>query len=422
MQSAVTNPLDSRQRDHTPSPAGAQAEGDPPREQLLRERPNLTPPPGNPRFPLIDALRALAALMIVGVHVRASIGIGHTWWWFLYELNLGVPVFFAISGFLLYRPFLAARAGLAPGVSVRGFAWRRALRILPGYWVALLVLAIVVGLPGGVLGDGWWRYFGLLQAYDPGTYNSGIQPAWSLSIEAGLYVLLPLVALLIARLTLLGPPRQVAVRALQAIAVLIVGCALLCGYTDGQAADFAGDGLWFLSGMALAAISVERQRSGRAEIVPGASRWPGDVLCWLIAALIYTVLAMRWNPTSLYYPLAGAFGFFAVLPATSMAPARGPVERLLAHRVLASLGVISYGIYLWHKPLIDWLRGPDPQRWNTSRIAETLAALALTLVCAGVSYYLVERPALRLRRSARPARAFASTAPGRAELGRSPVA
>jgi peptidoglycan/LPS O-acetylase OafA/YrhL len=72
-----------------------------------------------------------------------------------------VGVFFALSGFLLYRPYLAARLAGRPQPSTRSFLRRRWLRILPAYWVALTVLAIWPGLPGVFTGD-WWRYYGLL--------------------------------------------------------------------------------------------------------------------------------------------------------------------------------------------------------------------------------------------------------------------
>ena len=86
---------------------------------------------------------------------------------------LGPIVFFAISGFLLYRPWVAARAAGAPAPAAGRYARRRALRILPAYWVALTVLAVFPGITGVFTGD-WWRYYLFLQAYDARTLGLGI--------------------------------------------------------------------------------------------------------------------------------------------------------------------------------------------------------------------------------------------------------
>src|SRR3954467_3934053 len=102
----------------------------------------LTPPEGHPRYPLVDSLRGIAALGVVMFHTSYFLtardtSLGRP----LAHLDSGVAIFFALTGFLLYRPFLAGSLGQAPGVPVRLFYWRRALRIAPAYWVALLVLA-----------------------------------------------------------------------------------------------------------------------------------------------------------------------------------------------------------------------------------------------------------------------------------------
>jgi peptidoglycan/LPS O-acetylase OafA/YrhL len=80
------------------------------------------------------------------------------------RLDIGVTVFFLISGFLLYRPFVLARFHEAQPVRGRDFARRRLLRIVPAYWLALTVLAIYPGLVGIWTHD-WWIYYGFLQIY-----------------------------------------------------------------------------------------------------------------------------------------------------------------------------------------------------------------------------------------------------------------
>src|SRR5919198_5319841 len=86
----------------------------------VTSQPAVAPPPGNPRFPLIDALRAIAALSIFVLHADVTFSGGSHAWYRSYfsRLDIGVTVFFLISGFLLYRPFVAARRHRAPRPSV----------------------------------------------------------------------------------------------------------------------------------------------------------------------------------------------------------------------------------------------------------------------------------------------------------------
>ena len=138
---------------------------------------------------------------------------------------MGVAFFFVISGFLLYRPFLAARfAGPPARRAIRDYARRRVLRIVPAYWVALTVLAATVGLCGVFTGD-WWVYYGFLQNTRLSTTLCGIGAAWSLAIEASFYVALPLWALLMARLQRGRPARtmvRIEVAALLAISLVSI--------------------------------------------------------------------------------------------------------------------------------------------------------------------------------------------------------
>src|SRR5438067_1774084 len=106
----------------------------------------VAPPPGNPRFPLLDPLRAVAALCIVVTHTAGWSGFNsaHALGAWTARLDCGVAIFFVLSGFLLYRPFVAARLDGRDGPRVLRYARRRALRILPAYWVALALLGLVL--------------------------------------------------------------------------------------------------------------------------------------------------------------------------------------------------------------------------------------------------------------------------------------
>src|SRR5690348_9888703 len=96
------------------------------------------------RYPLVDGLRAVAAIGVLLTHSAISSGlvtadgIGFR---YAQRLEVGVTIFFVISGFVLYRPFLLARRDLP---RLGGYAWRRALRIVPAYWIALTISALVL--------------------------------------------------------------------------------------------------------------------------------------------------------------------------------------------------------------------------------------------------------------------------------------
>jgi peptidoglycan/LPS O-acetylase OafA/YrhL len=129
------------------------------------------------RFPLIDGVRAIAALTIFAFHVFFHLGLLNTDLLsrYLGNLNVGVPIFFVVSGFLIYRPFVAKRFAQEPSPETEPYAIRRALRIVPAYWVALVIVTLILGLEASVFTpSGIVTYFGFLQVYDIGTVVGGI--------------------------------------------------------------------------------------------------------------------------------------------------------------------------------------------------------------------------------------------------------
>ena len=139
-----------------------------------------------------------------------------------------MAVFFVISGFLLYRPLVAARMAGAPRVRIRDYARRRALRIIPAYWVALTVLAIYPGLPG-MFGPDTWVYYGFGQDYRVSTVTQGIGPAWSLGCEVIFYALLPFLSIALALCASRVSQRHWWWVELAALAVLALASAGLAG-------------------------------------------------------------------------------------------------------------------------------------------------------------------------------------------------
>jgi len=367
---------------------------------------------GNPRFPALDAVRALAALTVLAFHASEFSGAERARWWgpLADRTAVAVPVFFVVSGFVLYRPFLAGHAGLAPIPRLRRYVRGRVLRIVPGYWLAMTLLAVYPGLPGVFSGD-WWRYYGFLQLYQWRTLPLGLPPAWTLGPEVVFYAALPLLAALAARRPL-GTVRAGRVQLLGLVALIMISTVLrVWGARAGPQSTLTiwppsllG---WFAGGMLLACLSVRRQLAGlpieHARGGPAAA-----TACWLIAAAAMIGLAVLL-PRQLFPPrepgLRFAFENLAyigiamafVAPAVGIVGRGGLPARLLGLRWLRRLGVISYGVYLWHYPIVTTLHegglgGPD----ELGTLALAAVALGLASAAAAASYFAVERPAMQL--------------------------
>jgi peptidoglycan/LPS O-acetylase OafA/YrhL len=389
----------------------------------------VAPPPGNPRFPLFDGLRAIAAGSILVTHTAAitAFNVANPLGAYTARLNMGVAFFFVISGFLLYRPFLAARFAGRPTPRIRDYARRRVLRIVPAYWVALTILAATVGLCGVFTGD-WWIYYLLLQNNSQTTTLCGIGAAWSLAIEASFYVALPLWALLMARIQRGRPVRSmlsIEIAALVAISLVSIGARTWAFAAHGKQSDvdisLLGNADWFAYGMGLALASVYlagRERQSRVVRLVSDHAW----VPWALAAFLFwvdaTQLGMdrglppvyndaRWLEEHLIFPL---IGFLLAAPAVFGDPRRGLPRRVLGNRVLAWVGLVSYGLFLWHQPLMTTVinHGGDDliPGWKFPSLLISLGAVSLAIAAA--SYYVVERPILRYKDRRRPPPASAT--------------
>jgi peptidoglycan/LPS O-acetylase OafA/YrhL len=375
-----------------------------------------TPPPSTGRrFGGFDGLRALAALAVLVFHAglythaqESPAGLAP----YLARLNVGVALFFVISGFLLYRPLLAARAGLARPVALREYARRRLARIVPAYWAALTVLAIYPGLPD-IPSARTWIYYLFLQDYSARTLNNGIGPAWSLGCEVVFYALLPLLSAGFALAARRAGRRvfwqlELAGLALLTTATVLYRIFLVGHSTVRPPSTFMATFGWFALGMALALASVRCElSSGAAWTALRRHAWLG----WPAAATAYLVLCHDldgphgfFTPESTLqqlevYGLNGVVAAGLALPAV-FEPARpGALSRLLAWRGLTWLGTVSYGIYLLHVPIMVKLNASFSTGAPQTQVV--LVALATALVAtaaAALSYYLIERPALRLVR------------------------
>jgi peptidoglycan/LPS O-acetylase OafA/YrhL len=375
----------------------------------------VAPPPGHPRFPRVDALRAIAALCVVVAHTAVFGGFApHAWTTALLSgLTVGVPIFFVISGFLLYRPFLAAQVLAAPSTPVRAYTWRRALRIVPAYWLALTVLGWWAHLHGVFTHDGW-RYYLFLQVYSPRTLYGGILPAWTLCVEVAFYALLPIYAATMGRAARGASAcrrmhAELAVLAVLAVASVVLRTIDLAGPRTVLDNTLLENFDWFALGMALAVLSVALE-DGQAlgalgRVIARRAPW-----CWAAALALYVLLARLFASATVqvhgiffqtaWGGLAVHIGF-GLIAALFVAPAvfvreRSAPARVLAVPALAWLGLVSYGIYLWHDPLLGKLLQHGAYSWwpHHPFVVLTVATVVVAVIAAAVSYFAFERPIL----------------------------
>jgi peptidoglycan/LPS O-acetylase OafA/YrhL len=387
----------------------------------------------SPRFPLFDSLRAIAAVSVVLFHLAFVLhGFGRPGYGrYLIELNIGVSIFFLISGFLLYRPFVAARFGAAPLPAVGPYAIRRFFRIVPAYWVALPLVAVWTNLPA-VLHDPP-PYFGFAQIYDRATLLKGYGIAWTLCVEISFYALLPLWALAMRRLPGRSQ-RQLVIGELGALALMLAvgvtwnttqtevhhgtivftpGIATLPAFLD-----------QFAIGMALAVASVglagRARQPAAVRIVHRASWLPWAVAAGAFVALCNTDLSGGVGSAVARHELRGLVALGVLLPAIFGDDRGGAIRRLLADRRVQWVGLISYSLYLWHSAVLVRLVRDGWDR-RLGGVGFALCGFLVCLAIAAVSFYVVERPALRVGRrlagrggymEAEPASAGAVDRPG----------
>jgi peptidoglycan/LPS O-acetylase OafA/YrhL len=393
--------------------------------------------PGD-HFPCFDGLRALAALSIVLTHVAFASGANspNLLGIFFARMDGGVAIFFVLSGFLLYRPFVVAHLTDRPSPAAGPFWWRRFLRIYPAYWLVLTVVVYVFADKGIPTAKAFFLYYSLTNIYFSHYAFGPLLQSWTLSTEIAFYVLVPLWAYLLTRRKAATPERRMhreiaGVVALVLVSLLWKAVVLSAGFSDGRIGQLKTWLPWWLDlfavGMLFAIGSVAVQHLGRATPLRLDRPWaPG--ICWLGALASFWLVAAgvglpHTTPSIPLHLLWGQHFLYGLTAALLVVPAVfGPqrretslVRRFLTTRVMVFLGVISYGIYLWHEPWIDrylsWASlqtftvysSDTPFAWHTSRYISVpffsllLAVLALTIASASLSWYALEKPLLRFK-------------------------
>ncbi|MBV8787082.1 MAG: acyltransferase [Mycobacterium sp.] len=312
------------------------------------------------RVASLTGVRAVAALLVVGTHAAYSTGkYTHGYWGLVgSRMEIGVPIFFVLSGFLLFRPWLKSAITEGPPPSLSRYAWHRVRRIMPAYVITVLFAYVLYHFrnAGPNPGHSWYGLFRnltLTQIYCNGYLgkylHQGLTQMWSLAVEASFYLLLPLLSYVLlvlvcrrrwqprlllgtlAGLTLISP-------------VWLVFVHIDHWFPDGARLWLPTYLAWFLAGMILAVLQAMGVRGYAFVAIPLAT------VCYFIVATPIAG-APTTSPASVTEAVVKTC-FYAVIAALAVAPLAlgddGWYSRMLASRPMVWLGEISYEIFLIH--------------------------------------------------------------------------
>jgi peptidoglycan/LPS O-acetylase OafA/YrhL len=316
------------------------------------------------RVASLTGIRAVAAILVMLTHAAYTTGkYTHGFLGLIYSrMEIGVPIFFVLSGFLLFWPWVRAAAEGREPPSVRRYAWHRVRRIMPAYAITVLAAYGIyhfrtAGPNPGHTWMGLVRNLTLTQIYtDDYLYSylhQGLTQMWSLAVEAAFYVALPLLAYLLLVVVCRRHWRPLRL----VVGLLALGLVSPAWLVLVHTTDVLPDGaplwlptylMWFVGGMLLAALLALGVRGYASMCIPLA------LVCFLIASTPIAG-APTTTPSELREGLAKAV-FYAVISTLVVAPlalpgtegARGWYARLMASRPMVFLGEISYEIFLIH--------------------------------------------------------------------------
>ena len=349
-----------------------------------------TPPFKLTYRPALDGLRGLAIIGVFAHHAQVP---------FLAGGFIGVDVFFVLSGFLI-TALLLQEAEETRRISLRSFYVRRALRLLPALAVLLGALVLVprafgmtrtdaalVSTVSALYASNWVRAFDVLDL-------EVLSHTWSLSIEEQFYLLWPpVVAVAVA----LGLRRRW---------LMLVAVAGIAEATIARSVLWTTDESWrrLYNGLDTRIDTLLIGALGALVLASlpslGVLRGRGFRAIALAAALVLGVAMHvgRIDAHAMYFGIGTLVSLCAALVVIATVAAEGGIASLLEFGPLVWIGRISYGLYLWHYPVVVGLfdshrlarLGVDPAWWIPMQIGASLAI-------ATASFYLLERPILRLK-------------------------
>lgn len=385
---------------------------------------SYSPLPGSTEFvPALEGMRAVAALGVLTTHVAflTASSTGSTVHRIWGRFDLWVAVFFALSGFLLWRTHARRARATATNTtplarpplarpplarpSVTHYVRSRAVRILPAYLAMALTTLLL--LPDNATAGlrAWLANLTLTQVFVPDGLVAGLTHAWSLSVEAAFYAILPAIWLALARLR--GRYAGWRIPVILTTAAASLAWAWVPWPASGPLSGINSHTLpwafasWFAAGMVLAELAVTNPQW----LAPLTARPWRRAAWWVLAALLfmtttstalYTEGFVRATPAEFAGRTAsGAVLAFLLLGPLVLAPA-GARFPLLASPPMLALGRWSYGIFLWHMVIVQLVFGVlEVPMFGGSMALVWVATAALSIVVAATSYAWIEEPARR---------------------------
>lgn len=354
--------------------------------------------------PHLDGLRTVAVALVFVFHAVPSA---------LYGGFIGVDIFFVLSGFLITSIQLARyEAGTH---SLLSFYGRRVRRLLPPVVLLLGVVAIYEAVFGSVLERAsrfqevkatllYYANWNLIWSSDDyfaeGLGLSPLRHMWSLAVEEQFYLVWPILLAVLVKLFSVGKRLTWAILGVSGLSFV----AMLITYTplNVSRAYYGTDSRAFqpLIGAALAVLlydkAIKEKLSGHKRAVNVIS---------VLASLGLLYCAATFSGESSFYYRGGAI-VVAVLTSLVILDGeidpKSPVTRFLGLSPLVKVGAISYAVYLWHWPIIQWIHSPEGADFSERRLVNVLQLLA-TLALAGGSHFLLEDPIRKLKVSWKPA-------------------
>lgn len=345
---------------------------------------------GERRSVRLESVRAVAALAVIVEHCY---GYAHNYDPAAIFTNYGdrlvaatgngVELFFALSGYLLFLPFARRLWGEGPPPDLGRYARNRVVRILPLYYVVIVTYLLVEGGTGAQ----WLHFLTFTQNFFRDSLLQIDTPTWSIVAEVEFYVLLPLVAWALGRLSRGSRVRGLGLLGL--LTALTLGLRLSVRAHSPLSWQYspATNAFFFLPGMLLAyvrCVRPERLLDRLPALVARSDTWmAAGVGCWMAHAWL-------WSHDELL-----GLGCLLVLGACVLPLRVGLTVRILDLRLLGLLGVVSYSLYLWHAPIVEALARVTP----AGLPGLVVASMGVSVAVAVASYLVIERPFLLLRRS-----------------------
>ncbi|HLZ64105.1 MAG TPA: acyltransferase [Ktedonosporobacter sp.] len=408
----------------------------------------------------LDGVRAVATLSVLTFHINS---LTHDSLWSMNQYPLlsafstfggsGVTLFFVLSGFLLFLPYAKALLFQERWPAARQFYLRRALRIIPGYYVALFLMILL--FQPQYLQPSYWKRLALFLTFlmdsSPATWRQLNGPFWTLAVEWQFYMLLPVIAFLFYVVA-----RRISAAPQQRLVAMLACCGGLMlwglfirheGIYFAQHLDqtllvprpvlnvvlfflYGVQGKYlenFAVGMSICLCYSFAQKPGVGD---GLMKWAKRLSPGLFGlGLLVITFAAIWHFQVLVHhmPLFSvldpwktkfdwlnemviAIGYGTCMAAILFGPRA--LKWLFETRLLGWIGLISYGIYMWHLPLLTYFNQqvvPHLPAMGIYRAyaAHWLWALLVVIPVAALSYLCVERPFIRLGNRRREAKVLA---------------